>query len=91
MAHKDIGYFDTRGHFYKTPEEATISDLAMLLGRIGEGDSLAPGIASMLLERRVDLERIFAEHDELKAEQAFGRAKAVNRESNVTPLSAAPR
>jgi hypothetical protein len=75
MAHKGIGFFDSRGHMFKSPEEATLSDLALLLGRIGEGDSLAPGIATMLLERRGDIERIFAEHDELKREQAAARAE----------------
>ncbi|MFO1256609.1 MAG: hypothetical protein U1E37_13235 [Sphingomonadaceae bacterium] len=86
MAHRGISFFDSRGHFYKTPEEATLSDLAALLGRIGDGESLAPGIASRLLERRADLERIFAEHDELKAEAA----KAMQA-SNVTPLASKGR
>ncbi len=74
MAHKGIGFFDSRGHMFKTPEEATLSDLAQLLGRIGEGDSLAPGIATLLLERRGEIERIFAEHDELKRDQAAAKA-----------------
>jgi hypothetical protein len=86
MAHKGVGYFDSRGHFFKNPEEATTSDLAVLLGRIGEGDSLAPGIANLLLERRIELERIFAEHDELKAEEALARRVHLGREGNVTPL-----
>lgn len=87
MAHKGIGFFDSRGHFFKTPEEATISDLATLLGKIGEGDSLAPGIANLLLDKRADLERIFAEHDELKAEQASARVQAVAKSDNVTSLA----
>ena len=65
MAHKGIGFFDGRGHFFKTPDEATISDLSALLGRIGDGESLAPGIAQTLLSRRADLERLFVEHDEM--------------------------
>ena len=65
MAHKGIGFFDGRGHFFKTPDEATISDLSALLGRIGDGESLAPGIAQTLLGRRDDLERLFREHDEM--------------------------
>jgi hypothetical protein len=85
MAHTGIGFFDSRGHFFKTPEEATLSDLALMLGRIGEGDSLAPGIATMLLERRAELDRIFAEHDELKREQAA--AKAERPASNVRVIS----
>ncbi|MBS0477473.1 MAG: hypothetical protein JSR28_20275 [Proteobacteria bacterium] len=86
MAHRGIGFFDSRGHYFKSPEEATISDLAMLLGKIGEGESLAPGIANLLLEKRVDLERIFVEHDELKAEQALARENAA-KSGNVTSLA----
>lgn len=87
MAQMGLGYFDGRGHFFKTPEEATLSDLAMMLGRIGEGESLAPGIANMLLERRADIERIFAEHDELKRQQEAARERSVDQASNVTPLA----
>lgn len=85
MAHQGLGYFDSREHFFKSPEEATTSDLAMLLGKIGEGESLAPGIANLLLERRIDLERIFAEHDELKAVQASSRDLAM-RSGNVSAI-----
>lgn len=87
MAHNGIGYFDNRGHFFKSPEEATISDLSALLGRIGEGDSLAPGIASLLLEKRVEMEHIFAEHDEMKTEQAFSRSNGLAAKTNVTSLA----
>lgn len=69
MAHQGMGFFDSKGQFFKTPEEATQSDLSALLGRIGDGDSLAPGIAVMLLERRAEVERIFAEHDAMIAER----------------------
>ena len=68
MAHRGTGFFDTRGHFFKTPEEATVSDLAGILGKIGEGESLAPGIAHMLLDRRSEIERLFAEHDAMMAD-----------------------
>lgn len=82
MAHRGTGFFDTRGNYYKTPEDATISDLAGILGKIGEGDSLAPGIAQMLLDRRSEIERLFAEHDTMMAEyQPHGAGK-------VTPINA---
>ncbi|MFM5923048.1 MAG: hypothetical protein ACKOPG_02525 [Novosphingobium sp.] len=87
MAQKGIGYFDSRGHFFKSPEEATASDIAVLLGKIGEGESLAPGIANLLLDKRVELERLFAEHDELKIEQELARQAAIERSGNVTPLA----
>ena len=66
MARKGTGFFDARGHFFKSPEEATVSDLASILGKIGDGESLAPGIACTLLDRRGEIERLFAEHDAMK-------------------------
>ncbi len=63
MAIRGVGYFDERGQYFRAPDEATISDLAALLGRVGEGDSLAPGIAKIILDRRREIEHIFADHD----------------------------
>jgi hypothetical protein len=60
-----VGYFDGRGTFFKSAEEATISDLATVLGRVGDGDSLAPGIAKILLVNRRTIEHIFADHDRM--------------------------
>ena len=81
MAHIGNGYFDKRGHFFKSPEEATVSDIAAILGRIGDGESLAPGIAQMLLDRRADIEEIFVQHD-LMVQRNREDAAA----DNVTPL-----
>ena len=78
MAHRGIGFFDGRGHFFKTPDEATISDMSALLGKVGEGESLAPGIAQTLLNRRAELEALFAEHDDMVREAA----------GNVAPIRA---
>ncbi len=68
MARKGTGFFDARGHFFNSPEEATVSDLASILGKIGDGESLAPGIACTLLDRRGEIERLFAEHDAMMAD-----------------------
>ena len=68
MANRGTGFFDRKGQFFKTPEEATRSDLASLLGQIGEKESLAPGIAHTLLERRAEIEQLFSEHDAMIAE-----------------------
>lgn len=70
VAKKGMGFFDRKGTFFKSARAATESDLAALLGQIGEGESLAPGIAHMLLERRAEIERLFAEHDEMLADEA---------------------
>lgn len=63
MAIKGIGFFDGRGGFFRDPNDATISDLAAVFGRVGEHDSLAPGIAKILFDKRREIERIFGDHD----------------------------
>jgi len=69
MAKQGTGFFDRKGNYFRKPEEATIADLAALLGQIGDGESLAPGIAYTILDRRKEIERLFAEHDEMLIEQ----------------------
>jgi len=82
MARKGTGYFDRRGHFFKTAKDATASDIAALLGQIGDGESLAPGIAHVLIEKRADIERLFAEHDAMLAEE-----ETIPQGSKVTDIS----
>ena len=65
MANRGIGFFDSKGQFHKSPEDATMSDIAALLGRMGEGDSLAPGIAKIILDKRREIETILADHDKM--------------------------
>lgn len=85
VAKKGTGFFDRKGHFFKTARAATESDLAALLGQIGEGESLAPGIAHMLLDRRDEIERLFAEHDAMMAEDAGEDGQAF-KGTNVAKL-----
>jgi len=88
VAKKGTGYFDRKGHFFKTGHEATVSDLAALLGQIGDGESLAPGIAHMMLERRAEIERLFAEHDAMMAEEAeSASAKLTDIAGKVTKIT----
>lgn len=92
MAHTGTGFFDRKGNFFKTARDATVSDLAGMLGQIGEGESLAPGIAYMMLERRLEIERLFAEHDKMLAEEAAMKAarSAPDPLSNVATLASRP-
>jgi hypothetical protein len=91
MAHTGTGFFDRKGNFFKTARDATVSDLAGMLGQIGEGESLAPGIAYMLLERRAEIERLFAEHDKmLEEEAAIKAAKDSAAPDNVAKLPSRP-
>ena len=86
MARKGIGFFDSKGHFFKSPEDATVSDIAALLGKVGEGESLAPGIAHILLRRRDELQKLFAEHDAMMKGHAAMIDKTVDASSNVAKL-----
>ena len=88
MANRGVGFFDTKGQYFRTPQDATMSDLAAVLGRMGDGDSLAPGIAKILLDKRRDLELIFRDHDEMLQ---GGAVEGVIMDSdidhsNVTPI-----
>lgn len=82
MALRGIGYFDSRGQFFRTPDEATISDLAATLGRVGEGEGLAQGIAKTLLEKRVEIEQLFADHDAMIAASGSGSNVTVIRKAS---------
>ncbi|MEE4200031.1 hypothetical protein [Erythrobacter sp.] len=88
MARRGTGYFDRKGKFFKTSREATESDLAALFGKIGDGESLAPGIAHLLLEKREEIERLFEEHDAMVAEEeeAQGSARLTDIEPKVSQL-----
>ncbi|KPQ21592.1 MAG: hypothetical protein HLUCCX21_06870 [Porphyrobacter sp. HL-46] len=91
MAHTGTGFFDRKGNFFKSARDATVSDLAGMLGQIGEGESLAPGIAYMLLERRTEIERLFAEHDKmLEEEAAIKEARQAAAPDNVAKLPNRP-
>jgi hypothetical protein len=96
MAHRGVGYFDSKGQFFRSPQEATQSDLAGLLGRMGDGDSLAPGIAKILLDKRREIEHIFRDHDDMIQGGPIEASEAPRTErhgsdegSNVTPINPA--
>jgi hypothetical protein len=91
MAHTGTGFFDRKGNFFKSARDATVSDLAALLGKIGDGESLAPGIANMLLERRADIEQLFAEHDQMVEEEAALKAARLgDAGDNIAKLPSRP-
>ena len=90
MAHTGTGFFDRKGNFFKSAREATASDLAALLGKIGDGESLAPGIANMLIERREEIENLFGEHDQMVEEEAMLKAARITESGNVARLQSRP-
>ncbi len=78
MAKIGQAFFDNSGGFHRSPADATQADIARLLGKIGDGHSLTPGIAKLILDKRADLELIFREHDAMnKALPQEGRLQVV--------------
>ena len=70
MAKAVQSYTDNAGKRFDTAEDATISDIATLLGRLGSDPGMTDGIARKLLEKRSELEAIFAELERLKSQEA---------------------
>lgn len=66
MAKMVPAFADNSGKLHATAENATLSDIAGILGRLGSDPGLTDGIARKVLEKRAELEAIFAEHDALK-------------------------
>ena len=96
MANRGVGFFDSKGQFFRTPHEAAQSDLAAMLGRMGDGDSLAPGIAKILLDKRSEIELIFRDYDDMVQGGPINASDAPRVErrrqaapSNVTPINPA--
>ncbi|KHK89332.1 hypothetical protein [Novosphingobium malaysiense] len=65
MASQCIAFRDSKGVLHATLEKATLEDLAGVLGRVGEEGGMTAGVAKLILEKRAEIERIFAEHDDL--------------------------
>jgi hypothetical protein len=97
MANRGVGFFDSKGQYFKTAQEATMSDIAAILGRMGEGDSLAPGIAKIIFDKRREIEHIFRDHDDMvqgglidpTGAQRVERRAVADPASNVTPINPA--
>lgn len=63
MASECIAYQDSKGGLHASAEKATLEDLATVLGRVGDEGGMTPGVAKLILEKRAEIERVFAEHD----------------------------
>lgn len=72
MAARCTAFRDRKGNLYETPALATEADLAAVLGRVGEGGGLTDGVAKKILEKRAELEAVFAEHDAMELPQMDG-------------------
>ena len=69
MAVSIEAYRDDRGNVHDTPQEAVIADIAAALGRVGDEGGLTNGVAKLILDKRAQIERAFADLDRLVAQQ----------------------
>jgi len=58
-------YADDRGHLHTSPTNAIVADIAAILGRVGDEGGLTSGVAALILEKRDDISRAFADFDAL--------------------------
>lgn len=65
MARVTPSYEDNKGELHRSPENATIADLATILGRMGDDGGMAAGVARLILEKRREIEAAFADYDEM--------------------------
>lgn len=70
MAKATTAFLDNTGKLHTSAETAVLSDIAQILGRIGADAGLVLGIAQKILEKRDELEAVFAEYDQLKVADA---------------------
>ncbi|NYF32623.1 hypothetical protein [Sphingopyxis sp. JAI108] len=85
MATECTAYRDDKGSLHPTPERATLADLAHVLGRVGEEGGMTAGVAKLILEKREEIERVFAEHDAMLT----ARASSGNEAAEVVPIKGA--
>ena len=76
MAKSIEAYRDERGNLHDSPTGAIIADIAAALGRVGDEGGLTNGVAKLILEKRSEIERAFADLDALES-KAAGRARVV--------------
>ncbi|MBC7160429.1 MAG: hypothetical protein H5U21_10355 [Porphyrobacter sp.] len=65
-------YRDERGTLHNTPASAVVADIAAALGRVGEEGGLTAGVATLILEKRREIEKAFADLDMLTPRQRAG-------------------
>lgn len=69
MATAVEAYRDNKGNLHHDPSSAIISDIAAVLGRVGDEGGLTEGVSRLILEKRGELETAFADLDRLEGKK----------------------
>lgn len=72
MAKVVKSYADNGGMTYDTPEEATIGDIAIALGRLSADAGIAGGVAKLIFDKRGEIEAAFADFDAIAKQLTKG-------------------
>lgn len=65
MAKIAPAYFDNAGACHGSAEQAVTADIAAALGRVGGDAGIAAGVAKLILDKRQEIERAFADFDQM--------------------------
>ena len=78
MAMQCTAFRDSKGGLHATLEKATLEDLAGVLGRVGDEGGMTAGVAKLIFDKRQQIERIFAEHDEIVRSNPDGKVERLH-------------
>lgn len=56
-------FADNQGKLHSTAEAAVLADLSVILGRIGAESGITSGLAKCIIEKRAEIEAVFADFD----------------------------
>lgn len=63
-------FADNHGQIHPTAEQAVVADLTNVLGRIGSEAGITSGLAQLILKKRREIERCFADFDAIATQEA---------------------
>lgn len=70
-------FMDIAGQVHASAEAAVLSDLAAALGRTTADSGITGGLAKLILDKRAEIERAFADLDAMKKPQpAYRKARS---------------
>jgi len=69
MAKMVQAFADNNGQIHASAEYAIIADLTNILGRVGAEAGITQGLAQLILKKRSDIERAFADFDAISIHQ----------------------
>lgn len=66
MAKTVPAYADNQGNLHPTPDQAALADLSTVLGRIGGESGITAGLSKCIIEKRAEIEQVFADLDAMQ-------------------------